>query len=182
MFFPISYQEPLFRPPSEAYSLILQPTIGCSWNRCAFCEMYTTKKFKIRDIAEVKAEIKAMKAYGDQVKKVFLADGNAMALPAAYLQELLNELHDAFQATQKIIILKQRIAGHLMLIRKSTWQKIRTEVFLRCRTQNKKILGVDTQISYAILAAGLDIKLMQGIYLIHNLRILQGMGNTNHLL
>ena len=84
MYFPITYQEPLFRPPSEAYSLILQPTVGCSWNRCAFCEMYTTKKFSIRDIEEVSAEIKDMSKYKDQVRKVFLADGNAMTLPFDY--------------------------------------------------------------------------------------------------
>ena len=96
MYYPITYHEPLFRPPSEAYSLILQPTIGCSWNRCAFCEMYTTKKFSIRDIEEVKAEITAMKAHADDVRKVFLADGNAMALSADYLMELLNSLNESF--------------------------------------------------------------------------------------
>ena len=102
MLFPISYQEPLFRPPSEAYSLILQPTVGCSWNRCAFCEMYTSKKFRIRDIAEVKAEIKALGPSADQVRKVFLADGNAMALSAEYLLELLKELNDTFPRLVRI--------------------------------------------------------------------------------
>ena len=104
MSYPISYQEPLFRPPSEAYSLILQPTIGCSWNRCAFCEMYTTKKFQIRDIEEVKAEINSMKAHSDHVKKVFLADGNAMALPSEYLLELLGELNNAFPRLIRVSI------------------------------------------------------------------------------
>ena len=61
MYYSLTYEEPLFRPPSEAHSLILQPTIGCSWNRCAFCEMYTTKKFRIRDIGEVKEEINILK-------------------------------------------------------------------------------------------------------------------------
>ena len=102
MHYPISYVEPLFRPPSEAYSLILQPTIGCSWNRCAFCEMYTTKKFRIRDIEEVKAEIVSMKEYGDQLKKVFLADGNAMVLPFDYLIELLNFLNESFPRLMRI--------------------------------------------------------------------------------
>ncbi|MCK5080326.1 MAG: radical SAM protein, partial [Bacteroidales bacterium] len=104
MYFPITYQEPLFRPPSEAYSLILQPTIGCSWNRCAFCEMYTTKKFSIRDIEEVKAEITAMKAHADDVRKVFLADGNAMALSADYLMELLNSLNESFPRLIRVSI------------------------------------------------------------------------------
>ena len=104
MYYPISYHEPLFRPPSEAYSLILQPTIGCSWNRCAFCEMYTTKKFSIRDIKEVKAEISAMKAHADEVRKVFLADGNAMALSADYLMELLNSLNESFPRLIRVSI------------------------------------------------------------------------------
>jgi len=104
MHYPLSYHEPLFRPPSEAYSLILQPTIGCSWNRCAFCEMYTNKKFGIRDIEEVKAEISAMKAYADDVRKVFLADGNAMALPAEYLMELLNSLNESFPRLIRVSI------------------------------------------------------------------------------
>ncbi len=48
MHFPIQYDEPLFRPPSEGRSLIIQATLGCSWNECSFCEMYTTKRFKAR--------------------------------------------------------------------------------------------------------------------------------------
>jgi radical SAM superfamily enzyme YgiQ (UPF0313 family) len=100
--YPINYYEPLFRPPSEAYSLILQPTIGCSWNRCAFCEMYTTKKFSVRDISEVKQEIRAMAEYKDHIRKVFLADGNAMVLPSDYLLDLLNELNESFPRLSRI--------------------------------------------------------------------------------
>lgn len=102
MIFPLTYHEPLFRPPSEAYSLILQPTTGCSWNRCAFCEMYTTKKFSIRELDEVKMEVRAMGEYSDQIRKVFLADGNAMALPAAYMFELLAEINAVFPKLTRI--------------------------------------------------------------------------------
>ena len=58
--FPVSYIEPVFRPPSEAHSLILPVTNGCSWNKCTFCEMYTApqKKFRARDEAEVLDEIR----------------------------------------------------------------------------------------------------------------------------
>lgn len=100
----MSYSEPLFRPPSEARSLILQPTIGCSWNRCAFCEMYTAKKFSIRNIDEVKAEIRAMSEYRERVKKVFLADGNAMALPYEYLLELMKEVRSVFPKLVRVSI------------------------------------------------------------------------------
>ncbi len=96
MHYSLIYEEPLFRPPSEAYSLILQPTIGCSWNRCSFCEMYSTKKFRIRDIGELKEEIKAISEIQSDVKKVFLADGNALVLQHDYLVELLAELKNAF--------------------------------------------------------------------------------------
>jgi len=83
------YSEPLFRPPSEAYSLILQSTIGCSWNKCAFCEMYTNKKFTTRKIGDVINDIKDFAKYGAEVKKVFLADGNPMCLSSKKLMELL---------------------------------------------------------------------------------------------
>lgn len=96
------YNEPVFRPPSEANSLILQPTIGCSWNRCAFCEMYTSKKFRVRDIEEVKDEMQSMVPYADHVRKVFLADGNAMVLSSEYLLELLDELKNVFPRLSRV--------------------------------------------------------------------------------
>ena len=52
MYYSLKYDEPLFRPPSEAYSLIFQVTLGCSWNTCAFCEMYSSKKFKVKNEEE----------------------------------------------------------------------------------------------------------------------------------
>ena len=71
---PIRYVEPVFRPPSEAESLILPVTDGCSWNECTFCEMYTApqKKFRARDEAEVLESIRLTgERYGDQVRRVF---------------------------------------------------------------------------------------------------------------
>lgn len=103
MFFnPISYQEPLFRPPSEAYSLILQVTYGCSWNRCAFCEMYSTKKFRIRKEVEIIAEIKKAAEYYPDVKKVFLADGDALVLPLPMLLSVLKAIREAFPGVNRI--------------------------------------------------------------------------------
>ncbi len=92
----INYSEPLFRPPSEARSLILQPTIGCSWNKCAFCEMYTSKKFHIRKEQEVFNEIDRLEPYASQIRKVFLADGNAMVLSYNKLARLLDKLNSTF--------------------------------------------------------------------------------------
>ena len=76
------YIEPLFRPPSEARSLILQVTNGCSWNRCTFCEMYTQpqKRFRLKPQAEIEGELDALQRAGASPRRVFLADGDAMTL------------------------------------------------------------------------------------------------------
>lgn len=90
------YSEPLFRPPSEARSFILQPTIGCSWNKCAFCEMYTSKKFRVRKMDEIIDEIDSMAPHASQIRKVFLADGNAMVLSFDKLIKIINKLVSTF--------------------------------------------------------------------------------------
>jgi radical SAM superfamily enzyme YgiQ (UPF0313 family) len=89
--YPLTYTEPVFRPPSEWKSLILQVTSGCSWNRCSFCEMYTAenKKFKPKKIDLIKHEIISVVQSDLPVGRVFLADGDAMALPFKRLKEIL---------------------------------------------------------------------------------------------
>ncbi len=89
-----NYIEPVFRPPSEARSLILQVTNGCSWNQCTFCDMYTQpqKKFRARDEAEVLEEIRQAAAIGPRFEKVFLADGDAMVLPTRRLLNILQAI------------------------------------------------------------------------------------------
>lgn len=89
----LNYHEPLFRPPSEAYSLILQLTLGCSWNKCAFCEMYTSKQFRVRNESEVSSEISLFKG-NTNIRKVFLADGNAFVLSFGRLMKVLKELKE----------------------------------------------------------------------------------------
>lgn len=83
------YEEPLFRPPAEWQSLILQVTIGCSWNKCTFCEMYQDKKFRYKSLEEVEAELKHVASTKRQVRDVFLADGDAMMLPTKHLLKIL---------------------------------------------------------------------------------------------
>ncbi len=97
-----SYDEPLFRPPAESYSAIIQATLGCSWNRCAFCEMYTSKKFKVRAIDELKPEIEALSRIYSGTKKVFLADGNAFVLSANKLIPILEEINRHFGRIQRV--------------------------------------------------------------------------------
>ena len=84
--FPIRYVDPVFRPPSEADSLILPVTDGCSWNHCTFCEMYTApqKKFRARDAAEtLEALRRCGERFGSDIRRVFLADGDALVLTKA---------------------------------------------------------------------------------------------------
>ena len=102
--FPIDYIEPVFRPPSEARSLILPLTNGCSWNKCTYCEMYTQpqKKFRARKAEDIKADIaRAAQSLGS-VRRVFLADGDAMVLPAHRLLEVLGWLWEAFPQLERV--------------------------------------------------------------------------------
>jgi radical SAM superfamily enzyme YgiQ (UPF0313 family) len=92
----IQYSEPIFRPPSEGRSLILQITDGCSWNNCAFCEMYTSKKFSIKNENILFNEIGLLSPYSSQIRKVFLADGNAMVLSYDKLMRILEKLNSTF--------------------------------------------------------------------------------------
>lgn len=98
----INYHEPLFRPPSEAYSLILQVTLGCAWNQCAFCEMYSSKHFKLRSEEEVFAEIDSLATHTDDVRKVFLADGNAMILSFTKMSRMLDKLNNTFPKLNRV--------------------------------------------------------------------------------
>ncbi len=92
-----NYQEPLFRPPSEAHSLIFQITIGCSQNDCTFCGMYKKKHFKVRSGAEIVEEMRSMPlADRLMVQRVFLADGDALVYPQAGLLEILDQLATYF--------------------------------------------------------------------------------------
>ena len=102
--FPIDYVEPVFRPPSEAKSLILPVTNGCSWNKCTFCEMYTQpqKKFRARRPEDVRQDIENAAKSLSGVKRVFLADGDAMVLPTRRLLEILGELNAAFPDLQRV--------------------------------------------------------------------------------
>lgn len=100
--FPIQYNEPLFRPPSEARSLILQLTLGCSWNRCAFCEMYAAKHFKVRKSEDIVQEINQSQRFNPMIRKVFLADGNAFVLSSEKLMGVLKKLKASFPRLMRV--------------------------------------------------------------------------------
>ncbi|NWG32268.1 MAG: radical SAM protein [Rhodocyclaceae bacterium] len=103
--FPIRYVDSVYRPPSEADSLILPVTDGCSWNRCTFCEMYTApqKKFRARDEAEVLESIRRCgERLGSHVRRVFLADGDALVLPTRRLLAILSAIRTHLPAVHRV--------------------------------------------------------------------------------
>ena len=121
----IFYDEPVIRPPAEADSLILQATIGCRHNKCTFCVTYKQKKFRIRDFTELKAEIDwvARRSYG--IRKVFLGDGDALAIPTDALIHLLNYIREMLPEVKKIAIyaspgnFSEKSVGDLIRLKKA---------------------------------------------------------------
>ncbi|MES9971244.1 MAG: radical SAM protein [Candidatus Thiodiazotropha sp.] len=100
----LNYIEPVFRPPSEAQSLILQVSNGCSWNRCTFCEMYTEpqKRFKPKPIAEIRNELQQFVSMDIPVRRVFLADGDAMTLSYRRLHEIMQAINEYLPQIQRV--------------------------------------------------------------------------------
>lgn len=100
----IQYDEPLFRPPAEWRSLILQVTLGCSWNKCTFCEMYQEKSFQARPIEDIIDELDRVKTIvgSKYVRDVFLADGDAMTLPTGALEKILDVINEKLPRVRRI--------------------------------------------------------------------------------
>jgi radical SAM superfamily enzyme YgiQ (UPF0313 family) len=99
---PLKYEEPVFRPPSEATSLILQLTVGCSWNRCTFCGMYRDKDYRVRPVEELREEIRTIAPAATRVRRIFLADGDALAAPLEVLEQVLGEIGEAMPWVQRV--------------------------------------------------------------------------------
>lgn len=97
-----SYVPPLFRPPSEARSLIFQVTYGCSTDTCTFCRMYTGKRFRKRSEGEVLEEFEAAARLHPSTRRVFLADGDALVLSRRILVTYLEKLHALFPALERV--------------------------------------------------------------------------------
>jgi radical SAM superfamily enzyme YgiQ (UPF0313 family) len=100
----LPYIEPVFRPPSEAHSLILQVTNGCSWNRCTFCEMYTQpqKKFRLKPQEEIEQELETIARAGMPIRRIFLADGDAVTLSFRRLKLILLAIHRYLPGIQRV--------------------------------------------------------------------------------
>ncbi len=90
----------IFRPPSEADSLILQVTVGCSYNRCTFCGAYQGKRFRIKRFEEIKEDIDEVSAY--RIQRVFLADGDALVIPQKDLLRIASYLREKLKGLERI--------------------------------------------------------------------------------
>ena len=95
------YSGIVIRPPSEAGSLILQVTLGCSHNKCTFCPTYKDKRFSIRSLEDVLTDIEEFKG-SKRIKRVFLADGDALIIPQKRLLPIMNALNDSLPALERI--------------------------------------------------------------------------------
>lgn len=98
----INYEGRVFRPPSEAYSLIVQVTIGCSHNKCTFCDMYKEKQFRVRKLEEVKADFDEARRQYRHVDRIFLADGDALMCKAEHMAEILRYIKQLFPECERV--------------------------------------------------------------------------------
>ena len=96
----MKYEGMIFRPPSEADSLILQVTVGCSYNRCTFCSAYQGKRFRIKSFQEIKEDVDEVSPY--KIRRVFLADGDALSIPQKGLLQILSYLKARLKGLERV--------------------------------------------------------------------------------
>lgn len=98
----MKYEGIVYRPPSEAYSLIVQVTIGCAHNTCSFCNMYKNKKFRIRTLEEIYTDLLDARNQYSHVKRIFLADGDSLVLPIDKLRNILLKIKELFPECERV--------------------------------------------------------------------------------
>jgi len=98
----LNYAEPVYRPPSEAKSLIFQVTLGCSFNQCSFCDMYRNKEYSEKTWDEAKAEIDLMAKQLPDTTRIFLADGDALNISADYMVQIVEYLYNSFPKLERV--------------------------------------------------------------------------------
>jgi radical SAM superfamily enzyme YgiQ (UPF0313 family) len=99
----VRYEGKLYRPPSEADAYILQATIGCSWNHCTYCDMYRDKTYRVRELDESLQDVDdASRRFGERTDKVFVADGDALAMPTAHWVAILERVRVRFPRVRRV--------------------------------------------------------------------------------
>lgn len=156
------YEGSVYRPPGEWKSYILQATVGCSYNKCTFCEAYKTKQYHIKPLDYVLDDIAMAKVRFPETETVFIADGDAIDLPMDYMLTLLRSLRSAFPHLRRITC----YAGPISTMKKSP-EELRTlreagldRVYLGVESGDSALLqkvkkGVDAE---GMLKAGLALK------------------------
>lgn len=156
------YEGRLYRPPSEAYSLIVQATIGCSHNKCTFCSMYKDDKFRIRPTEEIIQDIQAGEKYHRTVRRVFLADGDALIIKTEELKRILEAIKEMYPECERVGIYGS--PKSILLKSQEDLKKLRDLglgiIYLGLETGSDKILqairkGVNSQ---EMIEAGRKIK------------------------
>ncbi len=137
----MDYEGFIIRPPSEAYSLLLQVTVGCSHNKCTFCATYRQKKFKIKPLEIIKKDLREARNYKG-VEKVFLCDGDALIIPQPRLEEIIGLINENLPNTERI----STYANAKSILRKSVddLRKLRSMglkmIYLGVETGNSQLL------------------------------------------
>ncbi|MCK4909829.1 MAG: radical SAM protein [Planctomycetes bacterium] len=174
------YEEPVYRPPSEANSLLIQATLGCPHNQCTFCGMYKGKKFRIRPVSEIKEDIcLAKESYGDSVPEadpsfgghvetMFFPDGNTIIMKTDQLEEIFKFAYQTFPNLKRITlygsakIIKFKTLEELIRLRKAGLKRIH----MGLESGNDRILkkiqkGADaqtmTEIGQRVKKAGMEL-------------------------
>lgn len=133
----LSYEGSLCRPPTEAFSLVLQLTVGCPYNRCAFCSDYKGERYKVKPWEVIESDIrKTLESSGDGVKRVFLASGNSIAAPTDLLLKTLDSLYRNFPSLEQV-----STYGGAKFIKK---KKDRELIALERSGLNKLYMGVES--------------------------------------
>lgn len=172
----MDYEGFIIRPPSEAYSLLLQVTVGCSHNKCTFCATYRQKKFKIKPLEIIKKDLLEARSYKG-VEKVFLCDGDALIIPQPRLEEILGLINENLPNIERI----STYANAKSILRKSVedLRKLRSMglkmIYLGVETGNSQLLEkIQKGVTYEqMVEAGRRVK-EAGILL--SVTILLGVG------
>lgn len=177
----LPYIEPVFRPPSEWKSLILQVTNGCSWNRCTFCDMYTQpqKKFKPKPLAEIERELATVAQVKPDVRRVFLADGDAMVLSFRRLVEILTAIKSALPQVTRVS--SYCLPRNLLNKSEAELQQLRelglSLVYVGCESGDDQVLqAIEKGETYASSLAALTKLKAAGVKA--SVMILNGMGGV----
>ena len=175
------YSGDVYRPPSEAYSLIVQVTYGCSHNRCAFCNMYKAKTFSVRPIHEVFEDLEWARRHYRYIERGFLADGDALILPIEHLERILEFIRTRIPECQRVAV----YGSPKSILRKTPAELARLKqaglgiVYMGLESGNEELLKLYNkgQTAAAIIEAGQKVR-DAGLAL--SVTAINGLGGTEH--